>query len=79
MRFERIQQENRFGTAGLYLSGLYSLKRFLCGQRITFRKLTYSFLMDYIHYLRMRGISENTVNMYIRNLRAIYNKAQMQG
>lgn len=76
---ERIQQENRFGTAGLYLSGLYSLKRFLCGQRITFRKLTYSFLMDYIHYLRMRGISENTVNMYIRNLRAIYNKAQMQG
>lgn len=27
----------------------------------------------------MRGISENTVNMYIRNLRAVYNKAQKQG
>jgi len=76
---ERLLQEGRSGTAGLYLSGLYSLRRFLRGQKITFRELTYCFLTDYIHFLRMRGISENTVNMYIRNLRAVYNKAQKQG
>lgn len=76
---ERLRQEGRSGTAGLYLSGLYSLRRFLRGQKITFRELTYCFLTDYIHFLRMRGISENTVNMYIRNLRAVYNKAQKQG
>ncbi|MFK2248231.1 hypothetical protein ACIXN4_03835 [Bacteroides fragilis] len=28
------------------------------GQKITFRELTYCFLTDYIHFLRMRGISE---------------------
>lgn len=71
---ERLRQEGRSGTAGLY-----SLRRFLRGQKITFRELTYCFLTDYIHFLRMRGISENTVNMYIRNLRAVYNKAQKQG
>lgn len=76
---ERLRQEGRSGTAGLYLSGLYSLRRFLRGQKITFRELTYCFLTDYIHFLRMRGISENTVNMYIRNLWAVYNKAQKQG
>lgn len=76
---ERLRQEGRSGTAGLYLSGLYSLRRFLRGQRITFRELTYCFLTDYIHFLRMRGISENTVSMYIRNLRAVYNKARRQG
>lgn len=76
---EKLRQEGRSGTAGMYLSGLYSLRRFLRGQRMTFRELTYCFLTDYIHFLRMRGISENTVGMYIRNLRAIYNKAQRQG
>ena len=33
---ERLRQEGRSGTAGLYLSGLYSLRRFLRGQKITF-------------------------------------------
>lgn len=33
---ERLRQEGRSGTAGLYLSGLYSLRRFCVVRRLRF-------------------------------------------
>lgn len=32
-----------------------------------------------MHYLRARGVAENTVHMYLSNFRAICNKARKQG
>lgn len=48
-------------------------------EEINFKDIDYVFVTDYIHYLRMRGISENSIHMYLSNFRAVYNKARKQG
>lgn len=69
----------RFGTAGLYQSTVNSLKRFCPKESLTFREITYRFLCRYICFLEKSGVCANTIHMYLRNLRSIYNKARREG
>ena len=69
----------RDGTAAIYISSRNSLKRFAGTHNITFKEITYKFVCDYIDFLRARQISDNTIHMYLRNLKAIRNKARKQG
>lgn len=70
---------NRHGTAAVYVSCRNSLRRFVGCRNITFKEINYKFVCDYIDHIRTRGVRENTVHMYLRNLRAICKKAQKQG
>ena len=79
---QKLQQEKRYGTAGQYQSGLSSLSRFLRKRgvnKLRFKEVDPIFVSDYIHHLRKRSISENTVNMYLKMFRALYNKAINEG
>lgn len=69
----------RDGTASLYESTRNSLLRFTGPRKIAFRDITYKFISDYIDHLQARGVSRNTINMYLRNLRSVYNKARKEG
>lgn len=76
---ENKRNTQRFGSANLYRTTKESIKRFTKGRDVLFRDITYSFVSDYINHLRERGLKENTIHMYLRNFRSIYNKARKEG
>lgn len=76
---DSLREEGKLGTADAYMSGLRSLLRFCSPRKIKFKDVDYVFITDYMHYLRARGVAENTVHMYLSNFRAICNKARKQG
>lgn len=76
---ENKRNTQRFGPAILFRTTKESIKRFTKGKDILFRDITYSFVSDYINHLRERGLKENTIHMYLRNFRSIYNKARKEG
>lgn len=69
----------RFGPAILFRTTKASIKRFTKGRDVLLRDITYTFVCDYINHLRERGLEENTIHMYLRNFRSIYNKARKEG
>lgn len=84
--FEYIDKEiqsrinaNRFGMEKLYRTTKESIKRFTKGNDVSLKEITYTFVSDYIDFLRGSGIKENSIHMYLRNLRSIYNKARKEG
>lgn len=70
---------SRFGTATLYRTTKESVKRFSKGKNVLFNDFSYKFIMDYADFLREQGLTENSIRMYLRNLRSIYNKAKKEG
>ena len=76
---DQLREAGKQSTAEAYTSGLNSLLRFCGSRKLTFRQVNYAFITDYMHYLRTRDISENTVHMYLSNFRAVYNKARKAG
>ena len=73
--FEEVVQEGRFGTAHAYMSSLKSLVQFTGSQRIPIRLFRSGMLNSYENWLLGQGCCENTAHFYLRNLRALYNKA----
>lgn len=84
--FEYIDKEvqskintHRFGMAKLYRTTKESIKRFTKERDVLLKEINYTFVSDYIDFLRGNGIKENSIQMYLRNLRSIYNKARKEG
>lgn len=65
----------KFGTAELYKSTISSFQGFIINEKLKFSDITYSILKAYSEHLLAKGLSHNTINMYMRNIRTIYNKA----
>ena len=77
-----IEEKKKTGHLGLvrvYQSSLKSLILFVGNTWIPFHILNHEFIRDYVEWLENRGISRNTVHFYLRNIRAIYNRAQSLG
>ena len=75
---KQLREENRFGTANNYEKTMASLMRFVGNEKLTFSSFDETLIADYNTYLIKRGLTRNTVSFYMRNLRAIYNKAVKQ-
>ena len=75
---KQLREENRFGTANNYEKTMASLMRFVGNEKLTFSSFDETLITDYNTYLIKRGLTRNTVSFYMRNLRAIYNKAVKQ-
>lgn len=75
---KQLREENRFGTANNYEKTMASLMRFVGNEKLTFSLFDETLIADYNTYLIKRGLTRNTVSFYMRNLRAIYNKAVKQ-
>ncbi len=69
------QLKERYGTSAAYKSTLSSLDRFLKGKDVTISSINKKFVKSYYDYLQERGITQNTISYYLRNLRTLYNMA----
>jgi integrase len=71
------EEAGRVRTASLYDLAKKSFQQFR--SVIGFYDITPEWLKDYENWMHSRGLSPTTVGIYLRNLRAIYNKAIAEG
>lgn len=74
----RLRDERRFGTACNYEKTMKSFVSFSKGKSLTLRSINERIVEDYNIYLINKGLVRNSISFYMRNLRAIYNKAANQ-
>lgn len=72
---DRMEKRRRYGMAQAYRSSLKSFVLFTGSQRIPFQLFKTEVLRDYENWVLRQGGCENTAHFYLRNLRAIYNRA----
>ena len=76
----QLRHAGRIRTAETYSTAMNSFSRF-CRTRgeIDMDDIDAGLMMEYQNYLKSRGIIPNTISFYMRNLRAIYNRAVDKG
>jgi integrase len=75
-QISNLKEEGRIGTANAYQSTFNCLIRFMGkNEFMNFEEMNVRWLNHFINYLQKSGLKTNTVNFYIRILRAIYNRA----
>lgn len=67
--------EKQTRTAKSYLTSVRSFLRFNNGVDITFDEFNSRLILNYEKYLKKQQVANNTISFYMRNLRAIYNRA----
>lgn len=67
------------GTASNYRAAVNAFERYLSGRELSLDDLTRKTIEGFMDYQREQGNSPNTVNFYVKQLRAIYNKAADEG
>lgn len=70
---------NRERTAETYTATLNSFMRFRKDNDVLLDEINSDLMMEYEAYLKMQGVTMNTVSFYIRILRAAYNRAVEKG
>ena len=71
----QLKQIGKKRTADTYTTVLNSFKRFRKEQDLPLDDVDSALVMEYERWLKENGICKNTVSFYMRNLRAIYNRA----
>lgn len=72
---EDLKTDNKIGNAWVYEATVNALKGFHPDEELYFEQIDYKFLDSYNKFLVRRGIKPNSAFLYIRTLRAFYNKA----
>lgn len=83
----QINRKRKIGKEGIavaYQSTSNSLKKYIKTlskrrEDVRMDDVNYQFIQGYQDFLYMQGVSENTVNYYLRNFRTIYNAAVREG
>lgn len=70
-----LKELGKIRTSETYASALNSFKRFRKGRDLLLDDMDADVMMAYEAYLRHSGVSINTSSFYMRNLRAVYNRA----
>lgn len=73
--FAQLIQTGKERTAETYEIAWKSFMRFRAGSDLSFSELDSDLMVSYETYLKSRGLCPNTTSYYMRNLRAIYNRA----
>ena len=77
-----IATQKRLGkirTSETYASTLNSFRQFLNNKDLSWRKIDSNLILSYENHLKRKGIVPNSTSFYMRNLRAIYNRAVEDG
>ena len=72
-------QLNQVRTARAYISSVERLTNFYTGKDLLISDINSILLMNFERHLYNEGLSRNTISFYMRNLRAIYNRALEMG
>lgn len=78
-RIDHLRGQGQHCTADNYCTALNSFRKFRRQKDIHPAELTGNTMGDFQKYLLKKGLSMNTVSLYNRNLRAIYNYALDEG
>lgn len=79
---EELEARGKTGNLRHYKDVKKQLENFLASNKvrdILFSDIDYSFLTDWETYLRQRQVMETTLFAYLKNLRAVYNRAIKEG
>lgn len=79
---ELVVQYRSYGqirTSETYLTTLNSFKRFRMNVDVVLEEVNSELLLSYEYYLKVKGVSPNTISFYMHRLRAVYNRAVEQG
>lgn len=76
---EKLKQLGKIRTSETYTSTLNSFKHFLKGKDISIEELDSDLMVAYEAHLKGRGLCLNSSSFYMRNLRAVYNRAVENG
>lgn len=72
---KRLEKIGKLGNASIYTTLLNAFKKFRKDQDLTFNQLNYRVVKDFEEYLQEKKIKPNTISLYLRTLRAVYNYA----
>lgn len=72
---EKLLDENRHRTAAAYQSTMRRIIRFNNNKDFPLNKITADYIESFERHLFSQRLSLNTISFYMRNLRAIYNRA----
>lgn len=73
-----LQHAHKNSTAQNYQRSLRCLQSFLKCRHISFDQITDQTMKSLVTHLYDKGLTKNSVSFYMRNLRAVYNKAVKQ-
>ncbi len=74
----QMAQIGKSGTAERYTTTLRSFARFCHENEVALENVDSRLMIEYEAYLKKSGVCQNTSSYYMRNLRAIYNRAVEQ-
>lgn len=78
-KIDELTKLGNIGNAEVYKVAKNALERFKPDKNARFQDITVKFLIKYEAFLRNDGCANNTINNYIRTLRALYNTAIDEG
>lgn len=70
-----LEQGGRVGTLNNYSAAFNSFLRFRDDEDVILDNITPTLIEEYDAYLKREKVSMNSISFYMRNLRAVYNKA----
>lgn len=76
---EKLKLLKKIRISETYTSALNSFKEFLAEKDILLNEIDSDLMLAYEAFLKEKGICPNTSSFYLRNLRAIYNRAVEKG
>ena len=71
----RMAKAGKSQTAAKYTTAINSFKRFRGESDVPIDNMDSGLMLEYEHWLKESGACKNTTSFYMRNLRAIYNRA----
>ena len=75
----QLKQLGKIRTSETYTATLNSFMAFRDEQDVPLDSVTSDMMLLYEAYLKARGVRMNTISFYMRNLRAVYNRAVEKG
>ena len=75
----QLKQLGKVRTSETYTATLNSFKAFRDEQDVPLDGISSDIMLMYEAYLKTRGVRMNTISFYMRNLRAVYNRAVEKG
>lgn len=76
---EELERRTKHGTSANYRAMLSIFEKFVGHPNVRLRELTSIRLTQFEQYLQSGRLEQNTITFYLRNLRAVYNKARRLG
>jgi len=78
-KIKAYSTSHRIGNANVYQDTCNQIQTFRKNKDFTFSQLDYSFLLNLETWLKSKGLSDNTMSLRFRTLRALFNAAILEG